>query len=97
MQHDVCRLNDIIVMQQGAFGAKTVHILHSLLDCLELDPSIYVRAQVCKGYVLVILTRYCTCKTFEQVVRLLGRVKYDSHHVVNKLLEISKGSGLIAR
>ena len=64
------------VVALGAFGAKTVHILHSLLDCLELDPSIYVRAQV---------------------VRLLGRVKYDSHHVVNKLLEISKGSGLIAR
>eukprot|EP00731_Ephydatia_muelleri_P026412 Em0018g512a len=63
------------VVALGAFGAKTAS-LHSLLDCLELDPSIYVRVQV---------------------VRLLGRVKYNSHHVVNKLLEISKGSGIIAR
>ena len=34
---------------------------------------------------------------FKQVVRLLGRVKHNSHLVVNRLLEISKGSGLVAR
>lgn len=64
------------VIALGAFGSKTAKYLHSLLDCLELDPSLYVRVQV---------------------VKLLGRLKFNSHQVVNKLLEISKGSGLVAR
>ena len=79
----------------GLRSQKTIQVL---LDCLELDPSIFVRVQVsttnkvCNATVLLVVMFYTI-----QVARCLAQMRIPNFDVIKRLEEKSRSIGIVAQ
>lgn len=79
----------------GLWNQKVIQVL---LDCLELDPSSFVRVQVSTIEILC----NCDCINYSndytiQVARCLGQMKRLNLDVMKRLEEKSRGIGIVAQ
>ena len=81
-------------------GLRNQKVIQVLLDCLELDPSSFVRVQVSTLEYIILHVTKCinhSCDYTIQVARCLGQMKILNLDVMKRLKEKSRSIGIVAQ